>query len=228
MRNSRFSIASSGAHSMRVARAEAQVGAERVAHRVDEALGAARREAVLPPEAEHLHAAAGAVEARLDPADEAVAEEHRQHVPTPAPLGRRDEELPDVLELEQGSEQSPVPDQRIERRQECDGGRRLRRVLEQVDLRSEHEPLAAHVLDVNRNELAGRRRAPRAVPFFPDTPATSDRAWRGRCRRRCHPRHPRRGGRERGSARGACGGVAPSAGSRARAASAGSSRSTTS
>ena len=34
---------------------EAQVGAERVAHRVDEALGAARREAVLPPEAEHLH-----------------------------------------------------------------------------------------------------------------------------------------------------------------------------
>ena len=109
MRNSRFSVARCGAHSSRVAPREAQVGAKRIAHRVDEALGAARREAVLPPEVEHLHLAAVAVDARLDPADEAVAEEHRQHVPTPAPLGRRDEELPDVVELEQGSEQGPGP-----------------------------------------------------------------------------------------------------------------------
>ena len=35
---------------------EAQVFAERVAHRVDESVGAARREAVLPPDVEHPHA----------------------------------------------------------------------------------------------------------------------------------------------------------------------------
>src|SRR6266536_478113 len=38
---------------------EAQVRAERVAHRVDEPVGAARREAVLPPDVEHLHAGVG-------------------------------------------------------------------------------------------------------------------------------------------------------------------------
>ncbi len=75
--NSRFSVARCGGPLEAGRACEAQVGAERVAHRVDEALGAARREAVLPPEVEHLHAAAGAVDARLDPADEAVAEEHR-------------------------------------------------------------------------------------------------------------------------------------------------------
>ena len=133
---------------------ETQVGAERIAHRVDEALGAARREAVLPPEVEHLHPAAGAVDARLDPADEAVAEEHRQHVPAPAPLGGWDEELPDVVELEQGSEQGPVPHDRIERRQECDRGRRLRGSLQQSDLVLEDEPLPAHAFDLDGNELA--------------------------------------------------------------------------
>ena len=45
--------------------------------------------------------AGSAVDARLDPAHEAIAEEHRQHVPTPATLGRREEELPHVLEPEQ-------------------------------------------------------------------------------------------------------------------------------
>ena len=74
--------------------------AQRRAHSVDEAIGAARSEAVLPPEAEYLHLAASAVDPQLDPADEAVAEDHRQHVPAPTPLGWREEELPDIVELE--------------------------------------------------------------------------------------------------------------------------------
>ena len=48
---------------------------------------------------EHLHLATSAVDARLDPADEAIAEEDRQHVPAPTPPGRRDEELPHIVEL---------------------------------------------------------------------------------------------------------------------------------
>ncbi len=52
---------------------KAEVGAECVSHCVHEALGAPRREAVLPPDADHLRAVP--VDSRLDPADEAVAEE---------------------------------------------------------------------------------------------------------------------------------------------------------
>ena len=53
---------------------EAQVRAERVAHGVDEPVGATRREAVFPPDVEHLHAGSVPVDPRFDPADEAVAE----------------------------------------------------------------------------------------------------------------------------------------------------------
>ena len=133
---------------------EAEVGAERVAHRVDEPVGAARREPVLPPEVDDLHPGLGPVDARLDPADEAIAEEDRQHVPTPAPLGRREEELPDVVEPEQRPEQAPVPHERIERRQECDGRRRLRGRSSCATSSREHEALPAHALDLDRNELA--------------------------------------------------------------------------
>jgi hypothetical protein len=51
----------------------------------------------------------------FDPADEPVAAENRQHVPPPTPLGRRHEELPHLVETEQGPEEAAVPDQRIER-----------------------------------------------------------------------------------------------------------------
>src|SRR5690349_9781664 len=53
---------------------ETQVGAERVAHGVDEPLGAARREVVLPPDVEYLHARMLPVDPRLDPPDETVPE----------------------------------------------------------------------------------------------------------------------------------------------------------
>ena len=101
-----------------------------------------------------MHPPAGAVDARLDPAHEPVAEEHRQHVPAPTPLRRRHEELPHIVELEQGSEEAPVPDQWIERGQECDGGWRLRGSFQQSDLLLQHVALAAHRLDLDGNELA--------------------------------------------------------------------------
>ena len=62
------------------------------------------------------------------------------------------EEVPDVVEPEQGSEQGSVPDEGVERRQERDGGRRLRRRLEQPNLLLEHVALAANALDVDGDE----------------------------------------------------------------------------
>src|SRR2546430_16842699 len=59
---------------------EAQVRAECVVHRVDEPVGAARCEAVLPPNVEDVDASIVAVDAWFDPADEAVAEDDREHV----------------------------------------------------------------------------------------------------------------------------------------------------
>src|SRR5829696_447699 len=134
---------------------EAEVSAQRRPHRVHEALDAARREAVLPPQSDHLDARVFPVDPWFDPSDETIAEEERKHVPAPTALGGRVEELPHVLEVEQGSEQLPVPDDRIERRQKRDGGRRLRRRSEQVDLLGQHQALAAQALDIDRYELAG-------------------------------------------------------------------------
>src|SRR5437773_1261210 len=133
---------------------EAQVRAECVAHRVHEPLGAARREAVLPPDIEHVHAGLGPVDPRLDPADEAVAEHDRQDVPAPTALGGWQEELPHVVEVEQAAEEAAVPNQGIEGGKERDGGRRLRRRLQQLDVLSEDEALAAHARDLDWNELA--------------------------------------------------------------------------
>src|SRR5487761_563485 len=84
---------------------EAHVGAERLAHRVDEPLCTARLEAVLPPDGEHLDAGSVPVDPRLDPADQTVAEDHREHVVAPPSLVRLEEALPDVVEIEQAREQ---------------------------------------------------------------------------------------------------------------------------
>jgi hypothetical protein len=79
----------------------------------------------------------------FDPADEPVAAENRQHVPPPTPLGRRHEELPHLVETEQGPEEASVPDQRIE------GGTMRRSAaaraarVQQLDLLAEDEALAA-------------------------------------------------------------------------------------
>ena len=93
------------------------------------------------------------VDPRLEPADEAVAEEHWQHVPTPAALRGRHEELPHVVEAEEAPEEAAVPDQRVERGEERDRGRRLGRPFERRDLLAEDEALCAHTLHLDRNEL---------------------------------------------------------------------------
>src|SRR5919108_1194237 len=133
---------------------KAEVRAKRRAHPVDEAVGAMRRETVFPPEAEDLDSPCSAIDPRLDAADEAVAEQDREHVPAPAPLGRREEEVPHVVEVEQGPEEAAVPDQWIERWEKRDGRGRLTRRYEQLDLRAQDEALAAHALDFDRDQLA--------------------------------------------------------------------------
>jgi hypothetical protein len=54
----------------------------------------------------------------------------------------------------QAPKESAVPDQRIERGKERDGGRRLRWRFQQLDVLPEDEAFAAHALDLDRNELA--------------------------------------------------------------------------
>ena len=157
------------------------------------------------------------VDPRLDPADEAVPEDDRQHVPAPAALRGREEELPHVVEVEQAPEQGAVPDQRIERGEERDRGRRLRRRLQQLDVLAEDEALAAHALDLDRERARRARRAPRAARSVPGSPASAGPASRGRGRRRCRRRRRRRAGRGRGSATGACAAAALAAAPRARA-----------
>src|SRR5918911_2709212 len=84
---------------------ESEVRREAIAHRIDEAVGPASVETVLPPDVQDAHDAVVALDPRLDPADEAVAEDDRQDVPPPPPLHRRQEELPDVLEAEHVGEE---------------------------------------------------------------------------------------------------------------------------
>src|SRR5262249_22101242 len=128
---------------------KAEIGTKGVAHRLDEPSGVARRKAVLPPGAEHLHAVRLPVDPGLDPPDEAVAEENRQHVVTPATLLGLEEPLPDEVEIEQLLEERGVPEQRVERGDERDGGSRLGRLLEQRGLFRDDEPLASHALDLD-------------------------------------------------------------------------------
>src|SRR5205807_10160323 len=77
-----------------------------------------------------------------------------KHVITPAAPCRREETLPDVREIEQVREEGCVPQQRVERGDERDGWRRLRRRLQQRDFLFEHEALAPHALDVDGHERA--------------------------------------------------------------------------
>src|SRR5256714_15672086 len=84
---------------------EAQVRAQRVAHRLDEPAGATRREAVFPPGVEHLHAGSVPFDPRFDPADEAVAEDDRGPVIAPTAPPRPGEGLPHLLQIE------PAPDE---------------------------------------------------------------------------------------------------------------------
>src|SRR5439155_13080459 len=90
----------------------------------------------------------------FDPADEAVLEGDREHVIAPTALGRREKDLPHVVEGEQVREEGGVPQQRVEWGDERDGGGRLRRRLQQREFLGEDEALAAHALDVEGHERA--------------------------------------------------------------------------
>ena len=99
------------------------------------------------------HASLGPVDPRLDPADEAVAENDREHVPAPTAFGRWDEELPDVLELEQAPEQAAIPDDRVERGNERDGRRWARRRFQQLGLFTDDKALSADALHLDGNDV---------------------------------------------------------------------------
>ena len=116
-----------------------------------EPVGRQRVEAVLPPQVEDCAATRPPVEARLDPADEAIAEQERQDVVAPATLRGRDVDLPDVVEVVQRAQEVAVPDERVERREERDARRRRprgspcavrRSACEEVDLLGEDEAVA--------------------------------------------------------------------------------------
>ena len=96
---------------------ESAVGVESGCERRHETVGRERVEVVLPPEAGDPENPRLAVDARLDPADEAIVEVERQDVVAPPSLGRRDVDLPEVVEAVEGAEEIAVPDERIERRE---------------------------------------------------------------------------------------------------------------
>ena len=121
-RKSRFSVARWGAHSRRSAPAKRRYA--RSASRIASTNPSARRGAK-PSSHQTLSTSTPArvpVDPRLDPADEAVAEDDREHVIAPTALRRREEALPHVLEVEQAREEGGVPQQRVERGDERDGG----------------------------------------------------------------------------------------------------------
>ena len=135
-------------------RGSAPVRAQRVAHGVDEPFNAPWQEPLLPPDIEHLHPSFLPVDARLDPADEPVPEDDRQHVPAPTALGRWEEELPDVLELEEAPEEAAIPDDRVERGNERDGSGRVRRRCQQFGVLADDEAFPADALHLDGNEVS--------------------------------------------------------------------------
>src|SRR5437899_11715570 len=76
-------------------------------------------EGLLAPQAGDPKHAGFAVDARLDPPDEAIAVKQRQNVVTPSPRGGRDVDLPHVVEAEQLAQETALPDERVERGKEC-------------------------------------------------------------------------------------------------------------
>ena len=133
---------------------EAEIRAQCVTHRVDEPVSTAWREPILPPDTEHIHARLVPVDSRLDPADEPVPEDDRQDVPAPTALLRWEEELPDVVEVEQAPEEGPIPHDRIERGNERDGRRRVRRRRQEFGVLLDDEAFPADALDVDGNEIS--------------------------------------------------------------------------
>ena len=81
-----------------------------------------RIEALLPPQAGDPKRPGLAVDAGLDPPDETIAVKKRQDVITPSPLGGGDIHLPYVIEGEERAQEPALPDERVERGEECHVG----------------------------------------------------------------------------------------------------------
>ena len=142
---------------------------------INETIGRKRVEAVLPPQADDPEHARSSLDPRLDPADEAVTEQHRQDVVAPASLRSGDVDLPDVVEVEQRTAGGPDP------RRTGRAGRGTRRPAlprplglgpgccsaSRSQLVGEDEPLAPDALDVDRH------RASPLPPARPPAPAAS-------------------------------------------------------
>ena len=139
---------------------KAGVSLERVGQRSREAVRGHRVEARLPPYLQHPERPCAPVDARLDPPDESVAEEHRQDVIAPPSFRRRDVHLPDIVEVVQRAQEGAIPDERIQWRQEGDrrvagrnGARRDNRIQD-VPFLGEQEPFAAYPLHDDRDQRA--------------------------------------------------------------------------
>ena len=88
----------------------------------DEARDPERVEPSLPPHAEDAQDVRLPIDPRLDPTDQPIAVQDRQHVVAPASLLLRDVDLPDVIERVERAQELAVPDVRVERGQERDAG----------------------------------------------------------------------------------------------------------
>ena len=121
-----------------------------------------RVEAVLPPQTSDAERIVLALDPRLDPADQPVAEEDGQDVVAPAALRGRDVDLPQVVEPIEAAQEVAIPDERIERGEERNPRRRpagrrpsrdlALRLLEERHLLGQREPRTADPFDHDRDE----------------------------------------------------------------------------
>src|SRR3990170_4822176 len=120
-------------------------------------------EPALRPGADDVEPITLAVDARLDPPDEPVAEQDGQDVVAPASLRAGDVDLPDVVEAEAGTQEVAVPGERVERREErhagwpapgqLAGGDLPPGLLQERRLRGDHMSQAPDAIDLGRQQL---------------------------------------------------------------------------
>ncbi len=166
-------------------------------------LGQLRRRArVFRPRRPHLQHPGRAVGLDVDPADQRVAEQERQHVVAVDPLRRRQVDLDLVAEAEQPLGPGPLPHHRVERREQRPGADPARQP------RVGPQPgRVGPALHPHRQQLAGLDQLGRPWPWCRPARAGSSRGGRPSCRHRGPgPRPgPARAGRPRSTGSGSPG-----------------------
>src|SRR5206468_240544 len=99
--------------------------------------------------------ATASVEPRLDASDEALAVKHGEDVIAMPSFLYRSVDLPDVVEREELAQQAPVPNERVERREEHDGAAR-RSGVDQLRLFGEQITCAANAFHDDGDERTFR------------------------------------------------------------------------